>query len=101
MGTILVIVTYLVANLALPVYFRRFERPSSRSSSTGAAPTGRGGDRLSAVRADQAQSSRRRSKYPWIALGVIVVAAVWAAFVCTKDRTLGERVGSIVADEGH
>ncbi|HEY5431455.1 MAG TPA: hypothetical protein VIK04_20235 [Solirubrobacteraceae bacterium] len=40
-------------------------------------------------------SSRRFSKYPWIALGVIVVAAI----VYTRDRTLGARVGSIIADD--
>ena len=36
--------------------------------------------------------------YPWIALGVLVVALVYAAVVYGRDRTLGERIGSIVAD---
>jgi hypothetical protein len=34
----------------------------------------------------------------WIALGIVVVALVWGAFVYTRDPGLGERVGSIVAD---
>jgi hypothetical protein len=34
----------------------------------------------------------------WIALGIVVVALLWGAFVYNRDRTIGERVGSIVAD---
>jgi hypothetical protein len=37
-------------------------------------------------------------RYPLIAAGVVVVALIWAAVVFGRDRTLGERVGSIVAD---
>ena len=36
--------------------------------------------------------------YPLIALGVLVVALIYGAVVFSLDRTLGERVGSIVAD---
>jgi hypothetical protein len=36
--------------------------------------------------------------YPRIALCVLVVAAVYAFFLNRRDRTLGERIGSIVAD---
>ena len=32
-----------------------------------------------------------------IALGVLVVAAVYGGVVCRGDRSIGERVGSIVA----
>jgi hypothetical protein len=39
------------------------------------------------------------SRYPWVALGVVIVALVWAAAVVARDRTLGDRVGAIVADE--
>jgi hypothetical protein len=34
----------------------------------------------------------------WIALGIVVVALVWGGIVYIRDRTIGERVGSIVAD---
>jgi len=36
--------------------------------------------------------------YPWIALGVLVAALLWGAYVYRRDPALGERVGSIVAD---
>jgi len=34
----------------------------------------------------------------WIALGIVVVALLWAGLVYSRDPALGERVGSIVAD---
>jgi hypothetical protein len=34
----------------------------------------------------------------WIALGIVVVALLWGAFVYRRDPAIGERVGSIVAD---
>ncbi len=37
-------------------------------------------------------------RYPYIALVVLVVAALYAAFLDARDRTLGERIGSVVAD---
>jgi hypothetical protein len=42
-------------------------------------------------------SPRRLDRYPPIAARVVVVALIWAAVACGRDRTLGERVGSIVA----
>jgi hypothetical protein len=38
------------------------------------------------------------NSYVWIALGVLVAALLWGAFVYRRDPALGERVGSIVAD---
>jgi hypothetical protein len=37
-------------------------------------------------------------QYPLIAAGVVVAALIWGAIAYARDRTLGERVGSIVAD---
>ena len=37
-------------------------------------------------------------RYPLIAAGVVVVALIWAAVAFGRARTIGERVGSIVAD---
>ena len=36
--------------------------------------------------------------FPWIALAVVVVALVYAVILSQRDPTLGDRVGSIVAD---
>jgi hypothetical protein len=34
-----------------------------------------------------------------MALGVIVLALIYATFLCSRDPGIGDRVGSIVADE--
>ncbi|HLI60080.1 MAG TPA: APC family permease [Solirubrobacteraceae bacterium] len=99
MGTILVIVTYLVANLALPVYFRRFHpemfSPLKHLLLPLLGAFAVGYPLYELVKPGQPKPF---SEYPLIALGVIVAAAVWAAIANARDRTLGERVGAIVAD---
>ncbi len=99
LGTILIALTYLVANLALPVYYRRFER--QRFSVVkhlvlpllGAAAIGYPLYEL--IKPGQPAPF---DHYPAIAAGVVVVALIWGAIVYLRDRTIGERVGSIVAD---
>ncbi len=99
LGTILIALTYLVANLALPVYFRRFhaERFSPLTHLIlpllGAAAIGY--PLYDLVKPGQPKPF---DKYPLIALGVLVVALAWGAIAYARDRTLGDRVGSIVAD---
>ncbi|MDQ6819451.1 MAG: APC family permease [Actinomycetota bacterium] len=99
LGTILIALTYLAANLALPVYFRRFH--SDRFEPIrhlvmpllGAAAIGYPLYQL--VKPGQPAPFDR---YPFIALGVLVVALIYGAVVYRRDPTLGERVGSVVAD---
>jgi amino acid transporter len=99
MGTILIALTYLVANLALPIYFHRHERAQFSAVRhvvlplLGAAAIGYPLYEL--VKPGQPAPFNR---YPLIAAGVIVVALVWGAIAYARDRTLGDRVGSIVAD---
>jgi amino acid transporter len=99
MGTILVIVTYLVANLALPVYFRRHHpemfHPIKHLLLPLLGAFAVGYPLYELVKPGQPKPF---STYPLIAIGVIVVAGIWAAIVNARDRTLGERVGAIVAD---
>ncbi len=99
LGTILIALTYLVANLALPVYFRRCH-PERFSILThlvlpllGAVAIGYPLYEL--IKPGQPAPFDR---YAWIALGVLAVALLYGGFVYSRDRTLGERVGSIVAD---
>ena len=99
LGTILIALTYLVANLALPVYYRRHERESFSAIRhlllplVGAAAIGYPLYEL--IKPGQPAPYDR---YPAIAGGVLVVALIWGAVAYGRDRTLGERVGSIVAD---
>jgi amino acid transporter len=99
LGTILVALTYLVANLALPLYFRRFH-PERFSPIThvilpllGAVAIGYPLYEL--IKPGQPAPF---NSYRWIALGILVVALLWGAFVFRRDPGIGERVGSIVAD---
>jgi len=39
------------------------------------------------------------SWFPWVALGLIAVAIVYAMILVRRDPGIGDRVGSIVADE--
>ncbi len=99
LGTILIALTYLVANLALPVYFRRFHRDRFSPLThlvlplLGAAAIGYPLYEL--IKPGQPAPF---SHYPLIALGVLILAAVYGAVVYLRDRSIGERVGSIVAD---
>ena len=37
--------------------------------------------------------------YPWAALGFLVVAVLYALVLVNRDPSIGDRIGSIVADE--
>jgi amino acid transporter len=99
LGTILIALTYLVANLALPVYYHRHERPSFSVIKhlllplLGAAAIGY--PLYDLIKPGQPAPF---DHYPAIAGGVVLAALIWGAIAYARDRTLGERVGSIVAD---
>ena len=99
LGTILIALTYLVANLALPVYFRRFH-PERFSPVTHLLLPALGALAIGYPLYELVKPGQPApfDEYPLIALGVLVVAAVYGAVMYMRDRSLGERVGSIVAD---
>ncbi len=99
LGTILIALTYLVANLALPVYFRRFH-PERFSLLTHLVMPLLGALAIGYPLYELLKPGQPApfDRYPYIALGVLAVALLYAAIVYRRDRTLGERVGSIVAD---
>jgi amino acid transporter len=99
LGTILIALTYLAANLALPVYYHRYERPSFSVVKhlllplLGAAAIGY--PLYDLVKPGQPAPF---DHYPAIAGGVLLVALIWGVIAIRRDPKLGERVGSIVAD---
>jgi amino acid transporter len=99
LGTILVAFTYLVANLALPVYFRRYHperfNPLTHLVLPLLGAVAIGYPLYELVKPGQPAPF---NSYGWIAFGIVVVALVWGAIVYRRDPKLGERVGSIVAD---
>jgi amino acid transporter/signal transduction histidine kinase len=100
LGTILVVVVYFVANLALPVFYRK-HHPEQLSlvrhlivPLVGAA--------LIALPIYELVKPGQASPYDWfpyIALAVIVVAVVYAVILNARDATLADRVGSLIADD--
>jgi amino acid transporter len=99
LGTILISLTYLVANLALPVYFRRYHPERFNPVTHLVLPllgvVAIGWPLYQLIKPGQPGPF---NLYPWIALGILVVALIYAAYVYLRDPSLGDRVGSIVAD---
>ena len=100
MGTILILVVYFLANLALPFYYRRY-RPQEFSivkhlvlpvlgMITIAIPV------YYLCKPPQPQPY---DWFPYAALAILVVAAIYAFVLNRRDPALADRVGSIVADE--
>ncbi len=91
--------TYLVANLALPVYFRRFHperfNPVTHVLLPLLGAVAIGYPLYELIKPGQPAPF---NSYVWIALGVLVAALLWGAYAYRRDPALGERVGSIVAD---
>ena len=99
MGTILVLVVYFLANLALPFYYRQY-RPAEFSVVKHADPAGARHDR------DRHPvyylcKPPQPAPYDWFpyAAAILVVSVVYAFIMTRRDPGLGDRVGSIVADE--
>jgi amino acid transporter len=99
-GTILVLVVYALSNLALPFYYRKHHPDLFKVVRHGVLPII--GLLLIAVPMYYLAKPGQLTPYdwfPWAALAFIVLAAVWATVLVSKDPGLGDRVGSIVADE--
>jgi amino acid transporter len=99
LGTIMIIVVYLVATVALPVYIVRHDRADLNVVRHVVLPL------LGAVALVyplysllQPGQEAPFSYFPWITLGVVVVAAIYATVLRFTDPGVGDRLGSIIAD---
>lgn len=95
-----VLVVYFLSNLALPFYYRRY-RPREFSAVKHVALPVLG---MVAVGVPMYYLVKPGQPapldwFPYAALGVIVVSAGYAIAASRRDPGLGDRVGSIVADE--
>jgi amino acid transporter len=99
LGTILVSLVYLVSNLALPFYYRRYHPEQFSVVKHLILPIlgilAIGFPLWGLVQPNQHAPF---SLFPWISLAVIVLAFIYAFILSQRDPTLGDRVGSIVAD---
>jgi amino acid transporter len=100
MGTILILFVYLLSNVALPFYYRKY-RPQEFNVLRHAVLPALG---VVAVVVPlyylfKPGQSAPLNWFPWAAVGVVVVSVAYAFWASRRDPGLGERVGSIVADE--
>ncbi len=100
MGTILVLVVYFLANLALPFYYRKF-RPTEFSVLKHVVLPVLGMVAIAVpvyylCKPGQPQPA---DWFPYAALATVVVAVVYGYILNRRDPGLGDRAGSIVADE--
>jgi len=99
LGTILIVVIYLIANVALPLYYRRFHPDQFHLvrhlllPAFGALAIGYPLYEL--IKPGQPAPFDR---YPYVALGVLVLAALYGSYLNARDKSLGERIGSVIAD---
>jgi amino acid transporter len=100
MGTILVLVVYFLSNLALPFYYRRYRPQEFNVVKHALLPVlgmiAVGVPMYYLVKPGQPAPL---NWFPYAALGVIVVSVVYAIAASRRDPGLGDRVGSIIADE--
>jgi amino acid transporter len=100
MGTILVLVVYFLANLALPFYYRKYRPAEFNVLKHLVLPVlgmiAIGVPVYYLVKPGQAAPY---DWFPYAALAIVVVAVVYAWVLNRRDPGLGERAGSIVADE--
>jgi amino acid transporter len=100
MGTILVLVVYFLANLALPFYYRKFLPDQFNVVKHVVLPVlGMVAIGVPVYYLVKPGQEAPYSWFPYLALGIVVVSVVYAWILNRRDPTLGERAGSIIADE--
>jgi amino acid transporter len=100
MGTILILVVYFLANLALPFYYRKF-RPAEFSvvKHVVLPILGMVAIAVPVYYLCKPGQAAPYNWFPYAALIILVIAVIYAAIANRRDPGLGERAGSILADE--
>jgi amino acid transporter len=100
LGTILVLIVYFLANLALPFYYRKFRPTEFNVVKHVVLPVlgmiTIGIPMYYLVKPGQLPPY---DWYPYLALGIVVAAVIYGYILNRRDPSLGERAGSIIADE--
>ncbi len=100
MGTILILVVYFLANLALPFYYRKYRPSEFNIVKHVVLPVlGHDRDRRPVYYLCKPRPAAPYNWFPYAALGIIVLSIIYAVVLVRRDPGLGDRVGSIVADE--
>ena len=100
MGTILVLVVYFLANLALPFYYRKYRPAEFNVIKHAILPVlGMVAIAIPLYYLSKPPQPQPYDWFPFAGLGVIVVSVIYSIILVRRDPGLGDRVGSIVADE--
>jgi len=100
MGTILVLVVYFLSNLALPFYYRKFRPQEFNVVKHAVLPVlGMIAIGVPVYYLVKPGQPTPYDWFPYAALGVVAVSVLYAFLLSRRDPGLGDRVGSIVADE--
>ncbi len=101
MGTILIVFVYAAANVALPFYYRKYRPAEFNPVKHVVLPV------LGVVAVgipiyylfNPSPPIQPYDWFPWVGLGLIVVSIIYSIWLVRRDPGLGDRVGSIIADE--
>jgi amino acid transporter len=100
MGTILLLVVYFLSNLALPFYYRKFRPQEFEPFKHVVLPVlGMAAIAVPVYYLCKPGQDPPYSWFPYAALAIVVVSIAYAAVLNRRDPSLGDRVGSIIADE--
>src|ERR1017187_676490 len=100
MGTILILVVYFLSNLALPFYYRKYRPQEFSVLKHLVLPVlGMIAIAVPVYYLSKPGQPTPYSWYPYAALIVIVVSIVYAVVLTRRDPSLGDREGSVIADE--
>jgi len=99
MGTILILIVYLAANIALPFYYRRYRPTEFRVVKHMVLPMlGALAIVIPLYYLLKPGQPAPYSWFPYLSLGLLAVSVVYALVLTRRDPALGERVGAVVAD---
>jgi amino acid transporter len=100
MGTILILVVYFLANLALPFYYRRYRPTEFRVVKHAVLPVlGMIAIVIPVYYLCKPPQPQPYDWFPLLAAGLLIAFIAYAVWLTRRDPGLGDRVGSIVADE--
>jgi amino acid transporter len=99
-GTILILVVYALSHVSLPFYYHRHHPDRFNVFRHGVLPAiGFCTILVPVYYLAKPGQSAPYDWYPWAALGFLVVAVLYALVLVNRDPSIGDRIGSIVADE--
>jgi amino acid transporter len=100
MGTILILVVYFLANLALPFYYRKFRPGEFNLLKHGILPVlGMIAIAVPIYYLCKPPQPQPYDWFPYAALGVVIVSVIYSVMLVRRDPGIADRVGSIIADE--